>query len=474
MEKPTIILATSNGVGMGHLVRATAIATALKEYANPIIVSMAGGIAEIPDHLGIRCEYIPGRDRMWMTRENWDVYLRDRLLALVDETNAQVLSFDGVVPYPGVIAAKFSHPKLSLVWVRRGLWQKKPQLFLLGLQSKMMDLIIEPGDFARAYDFGPTAGRKDARLTSAVSLFQKESALSRNEARKVLGLNLDKPAVLVQLGTGDSDVNEKMTAALSGLLGWKDLQVILTKQPLDKNGNSLAPVGLDIRIKRHFPLAQVLHAFDASVCATGYNGAHELLPAAIPTVFVSNIRGTDDQEARAQWSHDMGFALRANQADLADITATVRKLQDPKTRERLSRKCAELPEPTGGAEIARILFDLAVKDEVIRPSTIRYYQLRVQDHVNRGMRHVAYLALRRLALVYRFINPHIVTQEVIQDAPIWGSQTTAHELHPLIKGEHRFEHMITGASDNYRKRREAIAETAYIRQKKVINTKKQS
>ena len=56
MEKPTIILATSNGVGMGHLVRATAIATALKEYANPIIVSMAGGIAEIPDHLGIRCE----------------------------------------------------------------------------------------------------------------------------------------------------------------------------------------------------------------------------------------------------------------------------------------------------------------------------------------------------------------------------------------------------------------------------------
>jgi UDP-N-acetylglucosamine:LPS N-acetylglucosamine transferase len=473
MEKPTIILATSNGVGMGHLVRATAIATALKEYANPIIVSMAGGIAEIPDHLGIRCEYIPGRDRMWMSRENWDIYLRDRLLALVDETNARVLSFDGVVPYPGVIAAKFSHPKLSLVWVRRGLWQKKPQRFVLGLQSKMMDLIIEPGDFARAYDFGPTAQRKDAQLTSAVSLFQREHALSRADARKVLGLDLDKPAVLVQLGTGDSDVNEKMTAALSGLLGWKDLQVILTKQPLDKNGNSLAPAGLDIRIKRHFPLAEVLYAFDASVCATGYNGAHELLPAAIPTVFVSNIRGTDDQEARAQWSHDMGFALRANQADLADITATVRKLQDPKTLERLSHKCAELPEPTGGAEIARILIDLAVKDEVIRPSTVRYYQLRIQDHVNRGMRHVAYLALRRLALLYRFIHPHLVTQDVFRDAPIWGSQTTAQELHPLIKGEHRFEHMITGASDSYRKRREAIAEAAYIRRKKVINTKKQ-
>jgi len=106
MEKPTIILATSNGVGMGHLARASAVALALKEVANPIIVSMAGGIAEVPAFMGIRCEYIPGRDRMWMSREKWDVYLRDRLLALVEETNAKVLSFDGVVPYPGVIATK--------------------------------------------------------------------------------------------------------------------------------------------------------------------------------------------------------------------------------------------------------------------------------------------------------------------------------------------------------------------------------
>ena len=219
MTKPTIILATSNGVGMGHLVRATGIAIELKKYANPIIVSMAGGIAEIPDYLGIRVEYIPGRDRGWMPRDNWDVYLRDRLMALVDETGATVMSFDGVVPYPGVIAAKFSHPKLALVWVRRGLWQKKPQRFVLGMQSKMMDHIVEPGDMARAYDFGPTASRTDATLTSPVSLFRESVALSREEARKVLGLDLDRPAVLVQLGTGDSDVNEKLTAALSGLIG---------------------------------------------------------------------------------------------------------------------------------------------------------------------------------------------------------------------------------------------------------------
>jgi UDP-N-acetylglucosamine:LPS N-acetylglucosamine transferase len=471
MSKPTIILATSNGVGMGHLARASAVARALKEVANPIIVSMAGGIAEVPSFMGIRCEYIPGRDRMWMSREKWDVYLRDRLLALVEETGAKVLSFDGVVPYPGVIAAKNANPNLKLVWVRRGLWQKKPQRFVLGLQSAMMDKIIEPGDIARAYDFGPTAKRKDSVLTSPVSLFRKEDALSRDDARRALGLDLDRPTVLVQLGTGEGDVNEKMTAALSGLLGWKDLQVILTKAPVDKDGKSLAPEGLDLKVARYFPLAKVLHAFDAGICATGYNGVHELLPAQVPTVFVSNIRGTDDQEARAKWCHDFGYALRADQADLADITAKVKMLQDPEVRKRLSEKCAELPDTTGGQEIADILYQLAVAEEPARAKTLTFLRLMAQDHVNRGLRHVANLGLRRLALVYRFLHPHIKVEEIDLEPPIFGDHATAAELHPLIKSSTRFEHLVSGSSDNYRKRREEIALAAYGKETVITKTK---
>ena len=446
---------------MGHLARASAVALALKPVANPIIVSMAGGIAEIPSFMGIRCEYIPGRDRLWMSRERWDAYLRDRLLALVEETDAKVISFDGVVPYPGVIAARNANPKIKLVWVRRGLWQKKPQRFILGLQAKMMDAIVEPGDIARSYDFGPTSKRKDSVLTSPVSLFRQEDALSREDARKALGLDLNRPVALVQLGTGDSDVNHKMTAALEGLLGWKDLQVILTKAPVDKNGNSLAPEGLDIKVARYFPLAKVLHAFDAGICATGYNGVHELLPAQVPTVFVSNIRGTDDQEARARWCNDFGYALRADQADLADITKTVKQLQDPEVRARLSAKCAELPATTGGQEIADILYALATVPAAASAKTFTFSRLMAQDHINRGIRHVANLGLRRVALVYRFIFPHKDSQETKQAPPIFGDSIVPAELHALIKSSTRFEHLITGASSVYRAKREGIAMSAY-------------
>ena len=461
MSKPTIILATSNGVGMGHLARASAVALALKDVANPIIVSMAGGIAEIPSFMGIRCEYIPGRDRLWMSREKWDKYLRDRLLALVEETGAKVLSFDGVVPYPGVIAAKNSHPSLKLVWVRRGLWQKKPQRFILGLQAAMMDVIIEPGDIARSYDFGPTSQRKDAVLTSPVSLFRREDALSRDDARRALGLDLNRPVALVQLGTGDSDVNHKMTAALEGLIGWKDLQVILTKAPIDKDGKSLAPAGLDIKTVRYFPLAKVLHAFDAGICATGYNGVHELLPAQVPTVFVSNIRGTDDQEARARWCHDFGYALRADQSDLNEITATVKKLQDPLVRAQLSAQCANLPDTTGGAEIAEILCKLAKVEKSTHAKDLTFKRLMLQDHFNRGLRHVANLGIRRLALVYRHLYPHKILEIVKQAPPIFGDSTKPEELRELITSSNRFEHLISGSSAAYRARREEIAAEAY-------------
>ena len=473
-EKPTIILATSNGVGMGHLARASAIALELKDIANPIIVSMAGGVAEVPNFVGVRCEYIPGRDRGWMPRKLWDAYLRDRLLALIEETDAQVLSFDGVVPYPGVIGAKLRKNDLALVWVRRGLWQKKPQGLALGLQSMMMDAIIEPGDFARVYDHGPTKDRKDAVVTSAVSLYQEATALDRDEARKALGIDLDRPAVLVQLGTGDSDVNEKMTAALKGLIGWKDLQVVLTKKPIDANGNSLVPEGLEIKQVRYFPLAKVLHAFDAAICATGYNGVHELLPALVPTVFVSNIRGTDDQEARAQWCHDLGYALRADQADLANITETVKLLQDPEERARLHRMCKKLPEANGAKEAAQILYEMATVKHGAQPAFIVRMRLKARDFGLSSFRQFANAIYRQLALVYRKFNPHIVVQIVKIDAPHFGDETDPKTMRQLINGDVRYEHLISGASENYRRRRDEIASAAYGTLRRVVNTQKES
>ena len=447
MVKPTIILATSNGIGMGHLTRATAVAEELKGVARPILVSVASGIAEIPSTTGIPCEYIPGKTRRWMPAHRWDRYFRDRLIALADETGASVISFDGVVPYPGFIATKLKRPDLTIVWVRRGLWQKNLLRFALPFQSRLVDLIIEPGDIARAYDHGPTSHRNDATVTSPVSLYSKARALSHDDARKVLGLDADRPAVLVQLGTGDSDMNEKMRAALTGLIEWQGLQVVLTKDPVDAQGKSLVPDGLDIKVQRYFPLADVLAAFDGAIAATGYNSVHELLPAQIPTVLISNIRGTDDQDARAKWCHDHGYALRADYANLADITATVARLSDATVRESLSKKCAELSDTSGGAQISQILFSLATSAK--------------KKPIRKVSRLIATQVIHKVTYVYRLIRPYKRNSSVEDKPALFSQEIAADYLRTHIKGSQRFEHMIVEGSQSYIARRHEIASKAY-------------
>ena len=464
MTKPTIILATSNGIGMGHLTRASAVASELKDFANPIIISMASGVVEVPKIANINFEYVPGRDRKWMGRFEWDKYLRDRIVALIDETDAKIVSFDGVVPYPGIIGIKSIRPKVKLVWVRRGFWQKTPQRYLLNLQSKMMDLIITPGDFGQSYDKGPTASRSDSTLVKPISIYNRQTSLDKVAARSLLGLDQTRPAVLVQLGIGEADLNAKMTAALTGLIAWPNLQVVLTKEPIDSTGKNLAPVGLDIKVIRHFPLANVLSAFDAAICAAGYNSVHEELAANIPTLFIPNIRGTDNQAERARWAAENQVALTVDQSNLNQITIMVSKLADPNVRELLARNCGNLPEVTGAREVANIFKDLInkpAKDEKEISKTL--FKLKLQDIFGRGWRGTVYSGLQLLTIVYRIVRPHkeVKVANTSEIKTFEGNESE--QLGKLIKSGNPFEHLLLGASSAYKNRRIEIASKAYLK-----------
>ena len=464
MDKPTIILATSNGIGMGHLTRASAIASELKSFANPIIISMAAGVVEVPKIAGVRFEYIPGRDRKWMGRLEWDAYLRDRIVALIDETNAKIVSFDGVVPYPGIIGVKSVRPNVNLVWVRRGFWQKTRTRYLLNLQSSMMDLIITPGDFGQSYDKGPTAVRKDSVLVKPISIFNPSTTLSKNDARTTLGLDYERPAILVQLGVGEADLNAKMTAALSGLLSWPNLQVVLTKEPVDSNGNNLAPAGLDIKIIRHFPLANVLNAFDAAICAAGYNSVHEELAAKIPTLFIPNTRGTDNQAARALWAADNKMALTVDQSNLLEIKENASKLALASIRNELTNNCAKLEKVTGALDVANIFKELVNKPAKTQEQiSVTLIKLKIRDLFGRGWRGTVYSLLQGLTLIYRWFKPHkdveVTHTEVVKVYEI----DKADELRKLIKNGNPFEHLIIGASESYKSRRIEIASKAYLK-----------
>jgi spore coat polysaccharide biosynthesis predicted glycosyltransferase SpsG len=464
MEKPTVILATSNGIGMGHLTRASAIAAELKSFANPIIISMASGVVEVPKIADVGFEYVPGRDRKWMGRFEWDRYLRDRIVALIDETDAKIVSFDGVVPYPGIIGIKSIRPKVKLVWVRRGFWQKTSQRHLLNLQSRMMDLIITPGDFGQSYDKGPTAGRSDSTVVKPISIYNRQTSLDKVAARNLLGLDQTRPVVLVQLGIGEADLNAKMTAALKGLITWPDLQVVLTKEPVTSTGENLAPAGLDMKVIRHFPLANVLNAFDAAICAAGYNSVHEELAANIPTLFIPNTRGTDNQAERARWAADNKVALTVDQSNLDQITIMVSKLSDSKLRQELAKNCANLPQVTGATEVANIFRGLINKpDNDNNEISKTLFKLKLQDIFGRGWRGTVYSGLQLLTIIYRMIKPHkeVKVTNASEIKTFEGNESE--QLGKLIKSGNPFEHLLSGASAAYKDRRIEIASKAYLK-----------
>ena len=175
------------------------------------------------------------------------------------------------------------------------------------------------------------------------------------------------------------------------------------------------------------------------------SGVHELLAAKLPTVLVSNIRGMDDQEARAKWCHDFGYALRANQADLNNITETVRELQDPNLRASLSHKCAELPAPIGGEEIANKLLKFAAEPA----KTVSLSQ------------RLRYLALRYIAIAYHQIAKEKSPALNSSAKAVFSDSIDAKELSTNIRSGVRFEQLFKGCSAKYQEIRHQIADKYY-------------
>ena len=458
-------MVTSNGVGAGHLIRASAIARSLQAHARPVIFSMAYSVVEVCSALGIDCEYVPSRDKNLMPKRKWDRYLRDRLIALIDETNASVVTFDGVVPYPGIIAAKFRRPKVNFIWIRRGMWQRKPQGLLLGLQSKLMDYVIEPGDVARDADTGPTKTRLEALVTSPVSLYRKEKALNRQDACDLLGLNPNKPAVLVQMGVGSQDLDQRVSAVIKGLQGWPELQIVMPREPKDADGKSLIPNNMSVKIIRHFPLADVLHAFDAAVCAAGYNSVHEVIPAAIPTLLIANNRGTDNQFARAQWCADSKLTLFADNESLANIESQAGKLKNSATREELARNCRLVHSFDGASQISEILtFFSHERHSSLLFKTFHYQRFFFINALARNprfyLKRMVNFSLRTLVIIFRYIRPH--NELVLPKSEVLFSHSRDFKaLDQYIRKQEKFEHLLETASEKYIASRHGIAEKAY-------------
>lgn len=171
-----------------------------------------------------------------------------------------------------------------------------------------------------------------------ITLTEPADGADRESARARFGVPRDARAVLVAAG-GGADAEAQQCAAR-----------IVERLPPDVFAVSvtgpLAPGSSGIRVA---PMAPWLAAFDGAFSAAGYNTAHELVKAGIPSALFAMPRPFDDQAARVQrFSRaSLAFALeRFDEDALREATAWMG------TAPRVGL-------PSGGAdEAARALLDL--------------------------------------------------------------------------------------------------------------------
>jgi hypothetical protein len=239
----------------------------------------------------------------------------------------------------------------------------------------------------------------------------------------------------------------------------------MAKEPKDSAGNSLIPDGINVTIIRHFPLADVIHAFDGIVCAAGYNSVHEVIPAAVPTLLIANNRGTDDQFARAQWCGDKDLTLYARSDSIQDIEEKSALLSDATIREKLIGNCSLSPSFTGAEEIASVIKGyLSSNSTPHKTAHRRSFGTIINTIFQRGwvftFRRFALTSLWWASLIYRKLFPHKYLLGDPGDIKISHSRD-AKFLNPFIRGQHRLEHLLSESSDKYQERRVEIAKRAF-------------
>ncbi len=352
-----ILFFTSNGVGLGHLTRALAIARRLGPGLEPVVVTLSQG-AHLAESMGILTEYLPFRTHLGVETGAWNRALAHELGEMLRFYAPAALVFDGNMPYQGLLNALAHRPETLSVWIRRAMWRPTADTTALGRQDGF-DAVIEPGDIAGALDQGPTVALKDrVHQVAPLRLLDADELLSREAARQELGLDDAAVCVLVQLGSGNNfayDEVRRTTAAF--LAAQPGVEVLILGSPIGDQPLEL-PAG--VRLIELFPASRYYRAFDIVVSAVGYNAYHELLHARVPSLLVPNENPImDDQLARAEHAERRGFAIAHRVGDVYRLEERLQELLDPEVRARMCRRMAALDPANGAVEAARFVGELA-------------------------------------------------------------------------------------------------------------------
>ncbi|WP_250027291.1 hypothetical protein [Paractinoplanes maris] len=288
------------------IARFQAIAHHLPAGLEPIVVAGPAGLAEACA-AGLLTEHLPAAADLGVSEERWTRFVRDRLRHLIHLYGPRAVLIGGV-PHDGIAAAITDNPGPRWLWLRPAMWRRGTG-GEWAARGPLFAGILEPGEFASAGDEGWTTTARAGVST----------------VDPIMGPPLRR-------GAGKTLLCRGVEATLPGFTVVEDEAAL-------------------------------------AVSRADYTSFHELLAARVPTVFVPDPDGADDELSRARFAAAAGVAVCATDDEAA--AAALERLADPAAREALSRRCAELPFGNGAGAAAAWLAGHCQRRSEVEAESVR-------------------------------------------------------------------------------------------------------
>ena len=340
-----VLFYTVNGKGLGHLMRALAIARQMRRLA-PDTRFLFATSCEDPGVLWregfhyvktLAPEAVEAHGR---GRERHRIMAEQIMRAMFETFHPDILVVDSFA-YGSVGELR---PFLAGPWRRvlvSNLFLLQRDLVRYRESVGFYDLVVYPF-LARDAQGHPALADlpRPAVFAGPIAGVRPDDLMSRADARAALGLPAEGPIVLVAAGGGGGEsVAPVLARAAAALPLMPDLGFALLEPPLARDLPAI-PWGPNVRIVRRVPIAPCLAAFDAAVSSAGMNSSAEMMTAGLPMVWTPLGAPSVDQERNvARWVA-AGVGCVPDDASPAALAAAVRRVLEPETAAAMRRAMA--------------------------------------------------------------------------------------------------------------------------------------
>jgi UDP-N-acetylglucosamine--N-acetylmuramyl-(pentapeptide) pyrophosphoryl-undecaprenol N-acetylglucosamine transferase len=356
---PRLLFYAVNGLGLGHVTRCLAIANAIKQQ-RPQAQFLFLTTSEA-DHViygeGFASVKLPSRSTIAKTSLRPSVFNKLTHTVVVNT----VAAFNPAILIADTFPAGASHELLpTLHWE-----MKRAFVFRAQRQERMEDGMFQAALGTYNLCIIPHAEGSEqviipdhvpTKWTGDIFIRSRETALSKPDARRVLGLPQEGKVLYVTFGGGGEDeitVATRTTLEAAEGLGWI---IALADAPLQTRRDGHF-TGANVFHVSHYPMSECFAAFDGAVSAAGYNTVNELMHFGVPSILIPFARGLDDQFARVDKLAELGAALQSSLEPYL-LRLLLQRLQSPNVAADLRHRSLEIAPKSGAATAATAILDL--------------------------------------------------------------------------------------------------------------------